>query len=352
LHHYRQLAAAGGWPGVPAGPVLRLGDVDPRVAAIRAHLAVTGELPADSDISSTLFDEPLKEGVSVFQYRHGLDDDGIVGKQTIAAMNVPVEDRIDQLRVSLERLRWVNQEAAQTLVAVNVASFKAFLFRDGEMEWSTRAMVGKDYRRTPIFRGDIQYIEFNPTWTIPPTILRNDTLPAIKRDPGYLAEKNIRVIDSAGKFVDPMTVDWNQYTRGVPYTLRQDPGPENALGTMKFIFPNKHSIFLHDTPHRELFARPERAFSSGCIRIEDPLKLAELLLHNDTLQAPVLQSIVDTGITQRIYLDKPIPVVIIYLTASIDADGNVLFYRDIYNKDGKVLQALDGPVVIDLPERL
>ncbi len=285
--------------------MLRLGDVDPRVAAIRARLAVTGELPAGSDISSTLFDETLKEGVSVFQYRHGLDDDGIVGQQTIAAMNVPVEDRIDQLRVSLERLRWVNQEAAQTLVAVNIASFKAFLFRDGEMEWSTRAMVGKDYRRTPIFRGDIQYIEFNPTWTIPPTILRNDTLPAIKRDPGYLAEKNIRVIDSAGKFVDPMTVDWNQYTRGVPYTLRQDPGPENALGTMKFIFPNKHSVFLHDTPHRELFARPERAFSSGCIRIEDPLKLAELLLHNDTLSAPVLQSIVDTGITQRIYLDKP-----------------------------------------------
>ncbi len=293
----------------------------------------------------------LKAGVSTFQYRHGLDDDGIVGRQTIAAMNVPIETRIDQLRVSLERLRWVNQEATQTFVVVNIASFKAFLFRDGEMEWSTRAMVGKDYRRTPIFRGDMQYIEFNPTWTIPPTILRNDTLPAIKRDPGYLAAKNIRVIDSNGNFVDPLKVDWNQYRVGIPYTLRQDPGPENALGRLKFIFPNKHSVFLHDTPHRELFNKPERAFSSGCIRIENPLKLAELLLHNDALQASDLQSIVDSGITQRIYLDKPVPVVIIYLTASIDTDGNVMFYRDIYNLDNKVLRALDGPVVIDLPAR-
>jgi murein L,D-transpeptidase YcbB/YkuD len=234
-------------------------------------------------------------------------------------------------------------------VAVNIASFRAFVYKDGNMEWSTRAMVGKDYRRTPVFRGDIRYMEFNPTWTIPPTILRDDTLPAIKRDPNYLASKNIRVIGSNGEFVDPQTVDWNRYTTMVPYTLRQDPGPDNALGTVKFIFPNKHAVFLHDTPHRELFDQPERAFSSGCIRIEHPLKLAEWLLDDENYPESVLQSIVDSRKTQRISLAQPIPVIITYLTASLDLDGNPLFFRDIYNFDAKVLQALDGPVVIELP---
>ena len=349
LSHYRQLAAEGGWPGVPEGPTLRLGDDDPRVALIRARLVVTGELPPDTDPGSTTFDKQLEQAVIAFQARHALEDDGIAGKQTIAAMNVPVEDRINQLRVSLERIRWVNQEAVQTFVAVNIASFQAFMYRNGELEWSTRAMVGKDYRRTPIFRGDIQYMEFNPTWTIPPTILRNDTLPAIKKDPGYLSSKNIRVIDSNGNFVDPSTVDWSQYSRGVPYSLRQDPGPDNALGMVKFIFPNRHAVFLHDTPHRELFNRPERAFSSGCIRIENPLKLAELLLTDEHYQGPGFQAIVDSGKTQRIYLDRPVPVIILYLTTGLDSDGNILFYKDIYDKDMRVLEALNGPVVLEPP---
>ena len=295
------------------------------------------------------FDEDLEKAVKTFQQRHSLDADGIVGKQTIASMNVPVEQRIDQLRASLERLRWVNQEAADTLVAVNIAGFKAFFFEGGELKWTTRAMVGKTYRRTPVFRGDIQYMEFNPTWTIPPGILQNDTLPAIKRDPNYLASKNIRVIDRNGKFVDPATVDWNQYSNGVPYTLRQDPGLNNSLGTVKFIFPNKHFVFLHDTPHRELFDRPERAFSSGCIRVEDPLTLAELLLNDPEYQRSDLQAVVDSRKTQRISLANTIPVLILYLTASVDESGNVLFYKDIYDRDSKVLAALDGDIKIDLP---
>ena len=211
-------------------------------------------------------------------------------------------------------------------------------------------MVGKTYRKTPVFRGDIAYMEFNPTWTIPPTILRQDTLPAIKRDPGYLARKNIRVIDRNGKFVDPATVDWQQYTRGLPYTLRQDPGPKNALGTVKFIFPNEHFVFLHDTPSLELFDRPERAFSSGCIRVENPLKLAELLLNNPQ-QYPRsrLEAIIKSRKTQRINLEPKIPVVIMYLTAGLNSSGGLMFLKDIYDRDQKVLDALDGPVVIDLP---
>lgn len=349
LKQYRQIAANGGWPAVPEGPTLRLGDTDNRVAAIRSRLAVSGDLPADASRNSTSFDETLKESVAAFQQRHSLDADGIVGKQTIAAMNVPVERRIEQLRASLERLRWVDQEAADTLVAVNIAGFRTYFYDQGELVWSTRAMVGKSYRRTPVFRGDIQYMEFNPTWTIPPGILRNDTLPAIKRDPNYLASKNIRVIDKNGQFVDPATVDWNQYSSGVPYTLRQDPGPNNSLGTVKFIFPNKHFVFLHDTPHRELFDRPERAFSSGCIRVEDPLKLAELLLDDDAYQKSDLQRVVASRETQRINLKSTVPVIIVYLTASLSSDGNVMFHKDIYNRDDKVLSALDGEVVLEPP---
>jgi murein L,D-transpeptidase YcbB/YkuD len=349
LKHYRQLAAQGGWPAVLEGPTLRLDDVDPRVARIRARLAVTGDLPQGVSTQSTKFDKTLKESVATFQARHSLDADGIVGKQTIAAMNVPVEQRVDQLRASLERLRWVNQEAADTLVAVNIAGFRAFFFKDGEMVWTTRAMVGKTYRKTPVFRGDIAYMEFNPTWTIPPGILRNDTLPAIKRNPNYLASKNIRVIDRKGKIVDPATVDWNQYSKGVPYTLRQDPGPNNSLGTVKFIFPNKHFVFLHDTPHRELFDHPERAFSSGCIRIENPLTLAELLLNDDKYQQAELEAIVASRETQRISLENTVPVIILYLTTGLDANGNIMFFKDVYGRDKKVLDALNGAVFIELP---
>ena len=350
LEVYRDMESTGGWPTVPDGPTLRVGDNDPRVANIRKRLAATGRIKDHGDLDSTLFDQPLKNAVKGFQLRHRLGQDGIVGKQTIAAMNVPVEHRINQLRTSLERLRWVNQEAVDTMVVVNIAGFRAFFFKDGVLEWDTRAQVGKHYRQTPVFRGDIAYLEFNPTWTIPPGILRKDTLPAIKRDPNYLASKNIRVIDHKGKFVDPSTVNWNKYKNGVPYTLRQDPGPKNALGTVKFIFPNTHFVFMHDTPHPELFAHKERDFSSGCIRIQDPLKMAELVL-NDPVKynRTALESIVNSRKTQRIHPKPKVPVIIVYLTASVNADGKVRFYKDIYDRDQKVLDALNGPVVIQLP---
>jgi murein L,D-transpeptidase YcbB/YkuD len=351
LDRYRDIAAAGGWPVVAEGPALRKGDDDARVPAIRARLAVSEDLSAGTSMNPETFDADLAAGIRAFQQRHALDPDGIVGAQTLAALNVPVEHRIEQLRVSLERLRWVNQEAADTLVTVNIAGYQAFYISKGELVWSTRAMVGKSYRRTPVFRGDIAYMEFNPTWTIPPGILRNDTLPAIKRNPDYLASKNIRVIDRDGRHVDPATVDWSQYSRGIPYTLRQDPGPNNALGTVKFIFPNEHFVFLHDTPYRELFDQPERAFSSGCIRIEDPLRLAELLLDNPTrYSGEALQAIVDSRETQRINLRPKVPVVIMYLTAALDANGGIMFLNDVYQRDGAVLSALNGPVVIDPPD--
>jgi murein L,D-transpeptidase YcbB/YkuD len=348
LARYREIQSQGGYPVVPPGPTLREGDSGPRVQAIRARLTASGDLEAAGD--GTRYDSALKDAVIAFQKRHLLDADGIVGTRSIEAMNIPVEKRVDQIRLSLERMRWVTEERASTLVVVNIAQYRTNFFKDGELAWSTRAMVGKNYRKTPVFRGDIAYMEFNPTWTIPPGILRNDTLPAIKKNPNYLAEKNIEVIDNKGRVIDPSTVDWNQYSRSVPYTLRQTPGPHNALGTVKFIFPNKHFVFLHDTPHRELFDRPERAFSSGCIRVEDPLKLAELLLDDPAkYNRSTLQSVIDSRETQRIHLKPKIPVVIVYLTAGLDEDGEIVFMHDVYNRDQRVLDALNGPVHIRLP---
>lgn len=342
---YRAIAAEGGWPYVAESQVLREGDQAAAVKALRTRLTIGGDLDALHDNGSAQFDPAVASAIRRFQQRHGLDADGIVGAQSYAALNVPVEERIAQLRLSLERLRWPAENPTDTLVAVNIPQFMALFIRDGELVWSTRTMVGKHYRQTPVFRGDIAYMEFNPTWTIPPGILRNDTLPAVKRDPNYLASKNIEVIDHRGQLVDPSTVDWNRYSNSVPYTLRQTPGPHNALGTVKFIFPNEHFVFLHDTPDRGLFDQPSRAFSSGCIRIEDPLRLAELLLNEPARYGRAqLQAIVDSRKTQRIQLEPKVNVLILYLTAALGPGGEVVFMKDIYDRDAAVLDALDRPV--------
>jgi murein L,D-transpeptidase YcbB/YkuD len=350
LAEYQGIAEAGGWPAVTPGPTLRLGDTDVRVAEIRRRLAVTNDLAPGTPLLSPEFDAAVEAGVSRFQARHRLESDGIAGAQSFEAMNVPVQARIDQIRMSLERLRWIDQELTNDFVAVNIADFRAFLVRNGEITWFARAQVGKPYRMTPIFRGDISYLEMNPTWTIPPGILRNDVLPRVKQDPNYLIERNISVIDRDGRKVDPLTVDWSVYSKGVPYTLRQEPGPNTALGRIKFIFPNEHFVFIHDTPSRSLFDRAARAFSSGCIRVDKPLELAEQLLRDpDKWSIEKLQAVLDSRETKRVNLRPKEPVLILYLTASLDLDGSIRFAKDIYSRDEGLLAALNGPVILEAP---
>jgi murein L,D-transpeptidase YcbB/YkuD len=346
LADHRRIAADGGWPVVPAGETLHPGDEDPRVAMLRQRLVVTGDLPPGSDLASPYFDDALKTAVIRFQGRHGLDADGVVGKNSYAAMNVPVERRIDQIRLSLERLRWVRLERSERFIAVNIAGFRVFFVNGDGIDWISRAIIGKPYRQTPVFRGTLSYLEINPTWTVPPTILRQDKLPAIKRDPGYLAANNISVLDRNGRRIDPSTIDWQSYGNSIPYTLRQEPGRNNALGEIKFIFPNKHFVFLHDTPSRSLFARAERTFSSGCIRVEDPFRLAELIM-DDPIEynRAALEAIRDTRQTRRIDTPK-LPVLVLYLTASLEPDGRVRLLNDVYGRDSRLLEALNGPVVI------
>jgi murein L,D-transpeptidase YcbB/YkuD len=344
LVHYRRVASSGGWQAIPEGATLRQGMTDARIPLLRQRLAVTGDLPEAAVTSSALFDEPLAEAVSRFQRRHHLAADGVVGTGTLTALNVPVEARIDQIRVNLERGRWVLHDLEDAFLIVNIAGFFVAYVKDRAVVWQSRVQVGKPYRKTPIFKSEMKYLVFNPTWTVPPTILAQDMLPAVKRNPTYLQDKNIHVIDANGKAVDQSTLNWSQYTaRNFPYTLRQEPGANNALGVVKFIFPNKHLVFLHDTPSKSLFEKETRTFSSGCIRVENPLALAELLLDDSaTWNQARIAEVINSQETKTVYLRQPLPVLLLYWTAMVDTDDQVHFIPDVYDRDAAILEDLNA----------
>lgn len=346
LKNYRGIQAAGGWPTLPEGATLKPGMTDQRVARLRQRLAVTGDLKGgDSDPNH--YDENLKDAVMRFQARHHLKPDGVVGKNTYAALNIPVRQKIDQIRVNLERARWVFHELPQDYVMVDIAGFRAYHYEGLTPTWTSKVQVGKPYRKTPVFKSKIKYIVFNPTWTVPPTILEKDILPKIKEDPDYLSRMKISVIDKKGLAVDPASVDWSQYTKTVPYTLRQEPGPHNALGRIKFIFPNKHFIYLHDTPSRSLYGRRNRAFSSGCIRVENNIELAELLLNDpEKWNRERIREMIESNQTQRVNLPQPKPVMLLYVTIWLDEHDNFIFKKDVYDRDRQVLEGLNEEFAI------
>lgn len=348
LARYREIAGRGGWPAVDAGPTLRPGERDPRVVQLRDRLRLEDELLAATTATPDLFDEDLAQAAKRFQRRHRLDADGAVGKQTLAAMNVTAQQRVDQIRVNLERAR-VLQDIPPTAVVVDIAGFEVSLYRGGQRLLRSRAQVGRPYRSTPVFRDEIRYIEFNPTWTVPPTILKNDVLPGIRRDPGYLSSRNMQVLTRDGAVVNPNSVNWQDYPRhGFPYLIRQQPGPNNALGRMKVMFPNEHMVYLHDTPNRDLFNRSERTFSSGCIRVEKIDELVELLLDDpQRWGSSAIGEIIESRQTRRISLVTPVPVYLVYWTVQVEDDGEVHFKRDPYNQDPALLRALERPLVPD-----
>jgi len=342
LKKYRGIQEAGGWEAIPEGPTLKPGMTDKRVAQLRKRLRVTGDFEGP-DTDSDQFDEELKNAVMRFQYRHRLDADGAVGKNTLKTLNVPVKKKINQIRVNLERSRWVLRNLPPEIIVVDIAGFRVYRLQNNKIEWYSKAQVGKPFRNTPVFNSEIKYLVFNPTWTVPPTILRKDILPKIKKNPGYLLKMKISVIDRKGRVVNPNSIDWSKYSgKNVPYTFRQEPGPHNALGRIKFIFPNKHFIYLHDTPSRSLYGRKDRAFSSGCIRVEKNIELAEILLNDpEKWNRESIQKIIDTNKTQRVNLPKPIPVVLLYWTTVFDDKGIIIFKNDVYERDQAVLEGLN-----------
>ncbi|MGD9310949.1 MAG: L,D-transpeptidase family protein, partial [Desulfosarcina sp.] len=346
LDRYRSYRTAGGWSSIPAGDALKPGLTDPRVATLRKRLAVTADLPADgAETNDTaVFDPQLEAAVKVFQTRHGLDVDGIVGPDTLNAMNVPVSERIEKIRVNLERGRWILHEAYEEYLVADIAGFHIFWATGEESIWKEQIQVGQAYTKTPVFKGEIRYLDFNPTWTIPPGILKRSVIPGLKRDPDYLSKKGYRLLTPKGQPVDPKTVNWKAL-KGFPYIVRQPPGPNNALGQVKFLFPNPHYVFLHDTNHRELFDLTKRTFSSGCIRVRNPLDLAErLLAGQENWTRKRIEAVVASGKTTRVILKRPMRILIAYNTAHVPTAGaQVHFREDIYQRDTAVLAALEGP---------
>lgn len=345
LERYRGIVRGGGLPEVP-GRQLRAGSTDAAVPVVRRWTRLTGDLAVDAPApaDSMYFDAALEEAVRRMQRRHALAPTGVVTLETSGLMNVPLERRVRELELSLERWRWLPRDLGERHVRVNIAGLDVRVLEGDSVAFESRTMVGQRYRKTPVFSDRITYLVLNPTWTIPPGILEADKLPLIRRDAGYLRANRIRVLDPAGREVDPSGIDWSRVSGNTAYRLRMDPGPENPLGQVKFMFPNAYSIYLHDTPSRELFDRSRRDFSSGCIRVERPMELAEYLLRDDPRWTRERMDAALRGSgEQTVPLSRPVPVHILYWTAWAERDGAVHFREDIYDRDDALAEALREP---------
>ena len=332
-----QAAAGVTWKPLPDSGKLAPGSTGPAVTALRARLRQDGaDLPDDA--AAATFDKTLADAVTAFQRRHGLTPDGIVGKATLAALNVGIEQRIRQIIVNMERWRWLPDDLGRRHIVVNIAGFSLDATTDGQVRQHMKVVVGRTYRRTPVFSVPMTYLEINPYWHVPPSIAVKDLLPKIRKSVDILAADGFRVFDGWGataQEIDPHTIDWSSVraTR-FSYKLRQDPGPKNALGQIKFMMPNSHDVYLHDTPARSLFDRTVRVFSSGCIRVERPRDLALFVLDGQSEWTPeALADAFDAPQTRRIVLRQPVPVHITYQTAWIGDDGILQFRDDIYERD-------------------
>jgi len=345
LAKYRALAAKGGWNTVPLGESIKPGMSDPRIPAIRARLSLTDVASGEvGTAEGQLYGNALVEVVKRFQARQGLEGDGVIGSTTIVAMNVPVQERIKSIILAMERLRWMPENLGQQYLIVNIAGFELRRVNAGKVEERIAVVVGKPYHRTPVFSDRIRFLEFNPYWNVPPDIAVNEELPVLRRNPAGLSAQGFEVV-RGNQVSDPSSVDWSSVGPGhFPYQLRQRPGPNNALGRVKFMFPNPHNVYLHDSPARNLFERNVRAFSHGCIRLSRPLDLAEQVLRVGGVQGWTKERINDVVASTKntvVNLREPLPVHITYLTAWAD-DGVANFRQDIYGHDAKLLAALEG----------
>ncbi|NTV99349.1 MAG: L,D-transpeptidase family protein, partial [Chlorobiaceae bacterium] len=341
LSRYRSIAKSGGWPSVPEGASLKPGDRDPRVLSLRKRLQASGELAAGVQDTSKAYSGDIVEAVRQFQRHNGMEPDGVIGAGTLRALNIPVDRRVDQLRINMERSRWFLNALGSTYIMVNIPEFSLKYVDNGSKLWNTRVIVGKPSRETPVFKADMQYVIFNPQWVIPPTILEKDALPSLRKSTGYLDQKNLRVIDKDGRVVNPASVNWKEYSASnFPYKLQQTAGDHGSLGRIKFMLPNRYIVYLHDTPSKDLFQKSVRTFSSGCIRVENPQDLARLVLR-DSVKWSVsrIKSTIGTGRTSTVFLPKRIPVFIVYMTAV--PSGDELFFReDVYNRDDTLIKAM------------
>lgn len=350
LVKYRALAAKGGWNKVAAGPTIKPGMKHPRVAQARARLRITGDLTAAGP-DPLVYDKEMVEAVKRYQLRNGLAPDGAIGPTTVAVMNVPVEQRVAQIIINMERRRWTMNQLGSDYIWVNIADTYLKLVRNGKTTYVARVVVGKVYHKTPIFSKRLDHIRFNPHWNVPYSIATKEMLPIIRKNPGYLASRNYLLLtrpldnDSA---INPHSVDWSTITRrNFPYFIRQKPGPGNALGTMIFMFPNRHNVFIHDTAARSKFNANDRFFSHGCVRVQHPRKLAYRLLKEQGWTRERIARTVAARKPVRFKFKHQMWVHITYMTAwankaKDDASGKTIevnFRRDFYRRDPILMNA-------------
>ncbi len=347
LEHYRNIAVQGGWPVIFPGDTLHPAASDGRIPSIRKLLQVTGDLKGISETNLEQYDDNLVAAVKAFQDRHGLQVDGIIGRGTTAALAVPVEKRIEQILINMERWRWTEHTLGSKYVLVDIAGFTLQGVVEDHTQLEMRVIVGKLHHETPVFSDTIKYLEFNPFWNITPSIARNEMLEKLIKNSDYLASKHIRLFSNwhaDGIELNPRSIDWNQVSRKQisRYKLRQDPGSWNALGVVKFVFPNQYSVYLHDTPVHSLFQKTDRAFSHGCIRLSEPEKLAGFLLAESDggWTSEKIGQVVASEKRKIVRLDKPIPVHLVYQTAWVDKDGVLQFSKDLYGRDLQLTRAL------------
>lgn len=318
---------------------IKQGEKSNDIVSIKKKLSYLGLYEIDSTEISDEYDEKTVKAIQKLQELFGFNPDGNIGVNTIKALNMPVALKLKQLYVNMERLRWLPDSLEKRYVLTNIADFSLLMFDGADTLLNMKTIVGKDYRETPVFNSKISYLVFSPSWTVPPGIMQNDIIPEVSKDVNYLARKNMKVFDSKGKIIDPTTINWKK--NGMRYTVRQAPGSQNSLGKVKFMFPNKYNVYLHDTPSRNMFWRDERTFSSGCIRIEKPFELAKVLLENmPEWTEEKIKSAMNSDIEKTVILKSSVGVYLYYLTAWATNNGEIHYRSDIYDRDEAVFVSL------------
>ncbi len=348
LKEFRVYESNGGWNQIPEGNTIKEGDRDPRVVALRRRLLASNEMEPYTPADSLVYDARLVVIMKMVQKKYGIEVDGNFGKGTLEALNIPVEYRIEQIKANLERGRWVLHNLENKYIAVNIPGFELYVIEDGLEVLTSPVMVGQYQTQTPIFKGTMQYLVFNPTWTVPRS-LNGKYLQKLKTDLSFFDKENMEVVTYSGKIVDLETTNWKKYTNAnFPFMFRQKPGKNNSLGVIKFMFPNEYSIYLHDTPSKGLFSRDIRAFSHGCIRTKEIYSLAEVLLegNNEGWTTSKIKSEIATGETKTVNLKEKVPILLLYWTAGIGFNQNFYFKTDIYNRDDALIDALNQPFEI------
>jgi murein L,D-transpeptidase YcbB/YkuD len=331
--------SAKGWPKV-ARASLKVGQWNPTVPALRQRLAASGYLPATASLDSEQYDADVEIAIRAFQEHHGLKATGNLDPPTVTAVNVPLPQRIAQVAMNLERWRWMPDDLGARHFLVNIPYFHLVAREDGKQVLDMRVVVGKRGNETPIFTDEMTHVVLSPYWNIPETIALEETAPALARDPDYLERNNMEVVNAAGRVVPASSIQWGNESALAGLRFRQRPGASNALGFVKFMFPNEHNVYLHDTPADALFSRIGRAFSHGCVRVEEPEVLAQYVLRDQAKWTPeTIRTAMRSGEEQHVKLPQPIPVHIVYLTAWVDEKGGLHFQDDVYGYDAKQARA-------------